>query len=350
MLPKILIVAALVAGISFGWWLKTSPQATILKNKTGDLTSTASLTRHYPNFVKCAAISAPELRQLTNLIDELKSLGHNTICIGKNVDRFIPALMDKRTSDQIKSQTLSAISTFKKAGFAISLDIDTGGPMAEKEYTKLPLEQFVQIVEEDTLEWAALAEEYQVEYFTPAGEMKSKFHNLLAHYLEPERKRRKIEKANEWYSQILPKVRQVFKGKVVARFGGYDTGYGVEGYDAVAYTSGHSFITDLDLFRQEIRKIYANSLKQAAGKAWWVTTYLAYGDAADNPNDPSEYTTKRTQLQDLQDDYYRIVIEEIDALPKEQRPQGFEGGHIPFPIAISHTDEAKEVVKQFFLR
>lgn len=315
-----------------------------------ELPDLTELTRNYPGFMKCAAISSPELPELVQHIDELKALGHNTICIGQGVDRFNPRI-NASESAAMEPRTLAAIVAFKKAGLAISLDIDTGNPASEKEYTKLTPEQFVQVVEEEVLKWAKLAEEYQVEYFSPGSEMPSKFHNLYPLYPESERKQKKIEKANEWYNDILPKVREVFQGKVMARLGAYYPELTPPGYDVIAYTTGHSFITNLGAFRKEVQKVYTASreLANTNQAAWWVTTYFAYLEEF-NPDAPIEYTTLRTQLQDLQDDYYRIAIEEIDALPVEQRPTGFEGGHMPVSPTTKTTDEAKEVVRDFFTR
>lgn len=303
------------------------------------------LSRQYPYFMKCAAINSPELPELVRHIEELQALGHNTICIGQSIDQFNPRI-DVQESAAMQSRTLSAIVTFKKAGFAISLDIDTGGPMAENEIAKLTSEQFLTIIEEEVLKWAALAEEYQVEYFTPVSEMPSKLHNL---YPESERQQKKVERANRWYHEVLPKVREVFRGKVVARLGAYYSELRPRGYDMVAYTTGHGFITNLDKFRQEVQKVYfaSRELANANQTAWWVTTYFAY-DEGFNPNAPIEYTTLRTSLQDLQDDYYRIAIEEIEALLPEQRPTGFEGGHMPVSPTTKTTDEAKGVVQDFF--
>ncbi len=312
-----------------------------------ELPDLTELTRNYPDFMKCAAISSPELPELVQHIDELKALGHNTICIGQGIHQFNPRI-DEQESAAMQPRTLSAIAAFKKAGFAISLDIDTGGPMAESEIAKLTPEQFLAVIEEEALKWATLAEEYQVEYFTPASEMPSKLHNL---YPELERQQKKVERANEWYTEVLPKVRNVFQGKVVARLGAYYPELRPQGYDVVAYTTGHGFITDLQKVRQEVQRVYSVSQKLAEVNAaeWWVTTYFAY-DEEFNPNAPIEYTTLRTQLRDLQDDYYRIAIEEIDALPVEQRPTGFEGGHMPVSPTTKTTDEAKEVVRDFFGR
>ncbi len=309
------------------------------------------LVRTYPDFIKCSSVSSPELPQVVERLDELKPLGINTICIMQGVDRFNPRI-NQEQSELMKSTTLSSIREIKKAGFAIVFILDMGGPLAEKEYTKLTQDQFLEVVEREALAWAALAEEYQVEYFAPANELPSKLHNFLAGYSESERKRKKIEETNRWQQQILPKVQEVFKGKIVAKLGDYSNGLDPQGYDVVAYTISHDFILNLEEFRRnKVRETYTVSIRQAAeNKAEWMgNIYFAYEEAF-NPDAPSEYTTKSRELRELQDDYHRIIIEEIYALDKPKRPQGLMvGGYTPGSIIPQLTDSSKVVIKNFFL-
>ena len=215
------------------------------------------------------------------------------------------------------------------------------------------MQQFLDVVEEEALAWAKLAEEYQVEYFAPANELPSKLHNLLAEYSESERQRKKIEKANEWHKYMLPKVREVFKGKVIAKLGDYSTGLDTQEYDVIAYTIGHDFILELEEFRRnKVQEVYKVSISQvAAENAEWCVgeLYFAYEEAF-NPNAPQEYTTLSKQLRELQDDYHRIIIEEISALPPEKRPKGLVvGGYGPGSTIPQLTDSSREIIQNFFL-
>ncbi len=253
----------------------------------------------------------------------------------------------------MKLTTLSSIATLKRSGFAIVFTLDAGGgPQAEEGYTKLTMQQFFDVVEEEAFAWAKLAEEYQVEYFAPANELPSKLHNLLAEYSESERQRKKIEKTNEWHEYMLPKVREGFKGKVIAKLGDYSDGLDPQGYDVVAYTIGHNFFTDLEQFRQQkVKKTYDVSIDQATNSEWWGEIYFAYEDPFNNPNAPQEYTTLGKQLRELQDDYHRIIIEEINALPPEQQPKGLAvGGYAHGSLYPALTEESKGVINNFFMR
>ena len=311
------------------------------------------LVRSYPTFMKCSWLSSPELPQVVNNLNELKRLGLNSVCIGQGVDRF-NSRINAEDSQRMKLTTLSSIATLKRAGFAIVFILDAGGgPQAEEGYTKLTMQQFLDVVEEEALTWAKLAEEYQVEYFAPANELPSRLHNLLAEYSESERKQKKIEETNKWHSYILPKVREVYQGKVIAELGGYNVGLDPQGYDVIAYGIGHSFMLDLEEFRRNnIQETFKVSIAQAqaANAEWWVgELYFAYEEAF-NPNAPAEYATKGQQLQELQDDYHRIVVEEINALPPEQRPIGLAvGGYAPGSLHPKLTIESIKVIRDFFL-
>ncbi|MBI2143074.1 hypothetical protein HYU20_01905, partial [Candidatus Woesearchaeota archaeon] len=311
----------------------------------------AGLLRQYPDFIKCSWVSPPGLPQVVENLNELKQLGLNSVCIMQGVRKFDLSTTDERW-ESMKLTTLSSIATLKRAGFAIVIFLDAGGgPQAEKEYTKLTLQQFLDVVEEEALAWAKLAEEYQVEYFAPANELPSKLHNLLVGYSESERQRKKIEKTNEWHEYMLPKVREVFNGKVIAKLGDYSAGLDPQGYDIVAYTIGHNFITNLEQFRQQkVKATYDVSVTQAANIEWWVgELYFAYEEVG--PDAPLEYTTQSRQLRELQDDYHRIIIEEINALPPEKRPKGLVvGGYGPGSLHPALTEESKGVINNFFMR
>ena len=307
--------------------------------------------RQYPDFIKCTWVSQSGLPQVVENLNELKQLGLNSVCIMQGVRKFDPSTTDEQW-ESMRLTTLSSIATLKRAGFAIVIFLDAGGgPQVEKEYTKLTLQRFLDVVEEEALAWARIAEEYQVEYFAPANELPSKLHNLLAEYSESERQRKKIEKTNEWHKYILPKVQGVFNGKVIAKLGDYSTGLDPQGYDIVAYTIGHNFITNLEQFRQQkVKATYDVSVTQATNTEWWVgEIYFAYEESF-NPNAPQEYTTLGKQLRELQDDYHRIIIEEINALPPEKRPKGLvAGGYGPGSLHPALTEESKEVINNFFM-
>jgi len=313
------------------------------------------LVRSYPKFMKCSSVISPELPLVVENLNELKQLGLNSVCIGQGVDRFNPRI-NAEDSQRMKLTTLSSIATLKRAGFAIVFILDAGGgPQAEIEYTKLTMQQFLDVVEEEALAWAKLVEEYQVEYFAPVNELPSRLHNLLPNYLELERQQKKIEETNRWHSYILPKIRGVYQGKVIAELGDYSAGLDPQGYDIIAYSIGHNFFTDLEQFRQQkVKTTYDISIAQAqaTNSEWWVgELYFAYQDEFNNSNAPVEYTTKSRQLQELQDDYHRIAIEEINALHPEQKPIGLGvSGYAPGSLHPALTEESKGVINNFFMR
>jgi hypothetical protein len=71
-------------------------------------------------------------------------------------------------------------------------------------------------IEETALKWAAVAEEYKAEYFVPVNE----FEYVL--YENGYSATEACQITNSLYSTIIPKVRQIYKGKIYCRVGGMD--------------------------------------------------------------------------------------------------------------------------------
>lgn len=338
MLPRVLIISLLIAlGVSSVWWFKDSLNTIIPKDKTGSVSSSFTLIRQYPNFVKCSWVPASKVPEVAEKLDTLKQLGFNTVCI---MPPLLAVNPDKEPMQRFSKQVAVTLPKIKKGGFAIFIALDDtpeGLEAARKQ--KLTSEQFAAYFEKEALQWASIAEENQVEYFSPANELQSRLKILKTAYMsDKEAMRQSVEETNTWHRKMLPKLRKIFKGKLIAKFGEFTPGLNASGYDFFGYTIGFGYSTNFETFRQQVKDTYRNSINLAekGGNRWLVAElYLPH---IPQSNKPAE----------VQDDYHKITIEELIALPTEDQPKGFvatgygPGGFTPM------TDEATAVVKKFF--
>lgn len=336
MLPKILIVAALVIGLFFlvGFFLRSNPIAPL---KEGKITSSQP-KRIYPEFIKCSWVPAPQVTEVAEKLDQLKELGFNTICIMPPLLAINP---DKEVMQRFNSSLVTTLPKIKKGGFAIFIALDDtpeGLEAARKQ--RLTSEQLSTYFEKEALEWAIIAEQNQVEYFSPANELQSRLKILKTAYTsEAEAIQQAVDETNTWHQNMLPKLRKVFHGKLVAKFGDYTPGLKADGYDLFGYTIGYGYSSDLDTFRQKVKETYNSSINSSKqeGNNWLVSeVYLPHTPQSQKP--PA-----------IQDDYYKITIEEITVLSAEDRPKGFIAtGYGPGGFT-QLTDETIAVIKDFFL-
>ncbi|MFX1299221.1 MAG: hypothetical protein ACFFD2_30710 [Promethearchaeota archaeon] len=114
---------------------------------------------------------------------------------------------------------LSLIKHAKDQGLAVHIAPQVEGGMGgdPDAITEETLNQFT----EKVLYWAGLCEQYGVEYFSPMNEADHALHR---------------DKAVEWHSEVLPKIREVFTGEVFAKWSNYDDDdYLTEEVDALLY-------------------------------------------------------------------------------------------------------------------
>ena len=128
----------------------------------------------------------------------------------------------------------------KKTGFAVLVTPDFVGGWGHDyadEGVDIDLERFLQHSEEIALKWAEIAEEYQVEFFAPQSEFNGPI----------ERNFGTIEEASiittDWHAEMLPKIKEVFSGKIIAKIDQPREGIVVPGYDYVGITVGHDYQT-----------------------------------------------------------------------------------------------------------
>jgi len=150
---------------------------------------------------------------------------------------------------------------------------------------------------------------------------------------------------------MLEKLRRVYKGKLVAKWGYLVDGLSAEGYDLVGFTLGHDFITDLNKVRENMRQGYQWMIDAAedTNEGWMVgEAFLPFEEPWAGREIKQMY--KGVNFKDLQDDYFRISFEEIERLPDEDKPRRYAAtGYGPGTV-MPVTAETQEVTRKFFGR
>ncbi len=171
-----------------------------------------------------------------------------------------------------------AISNYHREGFEVFLTLvvryEVGG---EGEPQPVPLSiaedpQFIQQYNKVVLEWAEVAEEYGVEVFAPT--------------LEPDRYLGGVKFAAKWCQEILPMVRERYKGKVMVRLAFQDIAlegidFNIRGYDVLGICI-YPFDEQNRISREKVRFFIDEALKLASkyGVPSVVTEFGVWGRAA----------------------------------------------------------------------
>jgi hypothetical protein len=226
------------------------------------------------------------------------------------------------------------------------------------------------------LELASLAERLKVEYFTPIGEAEGQLDNsafggsfetdadlVMVKVLDPEGDPALTARSalmSTWLETMAPELRGVFSGRLVAHFGTAHPGNLVPSYDLVGVTLDHYRVIDLDAFRALTAASlnFTSTSASRSGISWGVVeSYFYWSGIADpymqenlNSIEAGDVAAWEDQdevalLRDLQDDYFRIALDEYSAL---QGGSMFDaGGWINPGVEISGS-AAETVLSDFF--
>lgn len=305
------------------------------------------LTRTYPDIVKgnwepSASFLHKMLRQD---VDELKALGLNTVSVAVQYEfnKDGTYFMREGEEREIRSNIVMA----KEQGFAVWLAVSFVGGGDIKKYEDkgifISQEQYLDASNEAALKWAEIAEEFKVEYFGPQNELD---YMLSINFEEDGPRRAKI--LADWYKQILPKVRQVYKGKVIAKFAWVEeslpeTASDYTGYDYVGMAMGHGS-KNLDGYRDHVKEQYGRIINLAVGsRSQWMVleAWNSFGGPLFKENDDGE------SLDELQDEYYKVSAEEYLKIEKN-KPVGYIFWSWIMPGANVKNRDAENVLKEFF--
>lgn len=260
--------------------------------------------RNYPSVIKGNwEPSTNEMSQILNSeVEELKELGVNTVSI------VLEYNLNKDGSYYLEDEEfyISLLRKAKSSGFAVLVSpnfVGASGHDYAKEGINLNLKKHLQNSEEVALKWAEIAEKYQAEFFAPQNEFNGP---IRGNFAVDEQEEARI--TTEWHREMLPKLRKVFTGKLLAKLDTPTEEMDVSGYDYVGMTISHG-----NGGKENVRKWLSDKIKilkkiGEKSKAHWLISeaWFPYGG-------PWYYTTKNENgesLDELQDDYFKISLEE----------------------------------------
>lgn len=179
------------------------------------------LTRKYPEKIHALFEIGRNTIPLLHFSDELKDLGVNTYVVQAEINYkkgqlklFQPGYTSPfiLSQEQAKRVIIHRMLLAKQQGFAVSFvpDYPELFDLGKDKYNLNQLEpQYINIA----LEWAKIAEEYGLEYFSPINEyeklLESNGYDLNLIY----------QRTNAFYAQLMPQLRKVYSGKIIIKTG-----------------------------------------------------------------------------------------------------------------------------------
>lgn len=297
---------------------------------------------------------------LTEELDNIRALGVNTLYVYVNYvyidgkltfDKNVVGSRKELTDEEIINEYIKRIVNIKNKGFAVYLT----RTYHDFEYNAgISLEEFLIQAEKEDLRWAEIAENYQVEYFAPSSELEWRIFDYY-YKSQPERDAvfdDVVEIVNKFHEDILPKIREVFKGKVVMQSGQTSPNSGVKDYDLFGGGT-HTYGAELSTFREErVRKGYkiAETNGKRQGSGWIVVEFWAPIREEVTPGQEGKllYSPKGIAYIGVQHEFYRIAIEEYKNWSGDIKPVGFTFTSYLNPSSTIKGRPAEELVKDFF--
>ena len=302
------------------------------------------LARNYPGTVKGVHEPSPDYanRLIRKWLPELEDSGLNTFQVlphyfyenNEFVLRSVVTSMDCLMGEKAERDYIDQVVKAKKAGFAVHL-MPICSPAPEVAPDPDAINEFAL---REARKWAQVAEEYQVEYFSPFGE----YERAIARQGLSEAVA--VERVNSWNQKVLAEVRPVFKGKIIlkvgAKFLDSDPAQFASGYDMLTVTttgfpSAARFEEDLNRFPERIRGIFdkAQEVAERDNVEWMAHFFIS--------------TEGRPEEQSVE--IFSIVFEEYTkTLREEQKPVGFTFTGWEASARRMKDTEVVPFLKQFF--
>ena len=220
---------------------------------------------------------------------------------GVNIVQLAPEVVVKQDGsidfEAFQSQAAAicqAMSYYHSAGFEVFLTLvvrygSEGEPVpVPRSIVERP--GFIQQYNSLVLEWAEVAQEYEVELFAPT--------------LEPDYYLGGVEYAANWCQEILPLVRERYKGKLMVRLAFQDIAlqhidFNIQGYDVLGICIYPFDDTTLTVDREKVKFFIDEALKLASkyGVSAVVTESGVWGKAL-------------SASEEVKAEAYRVVLEE----------------------------------------
>ena len=249
---------------------------------------------NYPGYIKAVQTygTLPNLIEVLYFGDVLKDLGVNTQFIHANYRfkedgfKFWYLGYDRPkdlSQDESKRALVHNILLAKQQGLAVILfpdyvQLEDGG-MSELGISS-DLEDRLETI---ALELAQIAEKYNVEYLVPSNQIEMILSSNGYSVSETH------SRTNAYYARVVPKIREIYSGKVFYKMGGFNRwenydGISLEGADLFGFTSCHT-TPELEFIDWDMQALaqQANKLSEKYGVPW-INAEFVISNAADQMN------------------------------------------------------------------
>ncbi len=250
-----------------------------------------SLERKYPKYIKAVQTygTLPNLVEVLYFGDVLEDLGVNTQFVHANYwfkkgDFKLWYLGYDRPKDMSQDESKRAlvhnILLAKEQGLAVILfpdyfQLEDGG-MTELNISD-DLESHLETI---ALDLAQIAEEYNVEYLVPSNQIEMILDSNGYSVEEAQ------QRTNAFYASIVPKIRQIYSGKIMYKMGGFSKwsnydGISLNGADIFGFTGCYNRNKDeISFVVPDIRTAaaQANKLSQKYGIPWINAEFVISDD------------------------------------------------------------------------
>ena len=300
------------------------------------------IARNYPRTVK--GVWEPDAsignRLIRKRLPELKDLGVNTFHVLPHYDYINDELVlisvrigsTSLTGEKAEREYIDRVVKAKNAGFAVSIMPS----YFDHEAKAIPdLEAFDEFALHQARKWAQIAEEYQVEYFSPISEYEK---HMSAQGLSQDAL---VERVNSWNREVLAAVNTVFTGKIILKvsqlgLGSYSA-QSASGYDIFAIALGMvGGELRLGEFRMSVHRGFneAQEVAERDDVEWMVGEFFLH-------------TGVRSEEECVE--IFRLVFEAYKkALDDERKPVGFTFFGWEMPVGKIRDTEIVPSLKQFF--
>ncbi len=300
-----------------------------------------SLARNYPQTIKGvwepAAVWGHHL--IANSLSELRDLGVNTFHVlpfynyaGSVLELVQAGPGLHLTGEKAEREYIDRVVKAKKAGFAVSIMPSYFGHEAKA----IPdLDAFDEFALQQARKWAQIAEEYQVEYFSPFSEYEK---IMAAQGLSGDAL---VERVNSWNRKALAEVSPIFTGKIVLKVSPFCLGsYSAQsatGFDILAIAFGlPGGGPPLEEYRMSVQRSFseAQMVAKRDDVEWMVGEFFLHIEG-------------RSEEECV--DIFRLVFEEYErACEGENKPIGFTFFGWEMPDGKVKDTEIVPFLKQFF--
>ncbi len=238
------------------------------------------LTRNYPSKINGLFELGTNTATLLHFSDELKDLGVNTYFVGAEVkikdgklEIFQPAYSKKDllSQEEAKRVIIDRILMAKQEGFSVVfiLDLPDAFEIGRENYN---IESLNPQYQEMVLEWAEISEEYGVEYLIPVNEyevlLNTNGYSLNEVY----------QYTNNFYDNLIPKIREVYNGKIIMKSGALDKWedqLGISRKKADLFGLGDWYARSANEIKESAKEMteIADRISKRDNLPWLVTEY-----------------------------------------------------------------------------